>query len=375
VSTRFLPVTEPDLAGNEKKYVNEALDEGWISSNGRFIDRFEREFAAYCRTDHAVACCNGTVALHVLLLALGIGPGDEVLVPSFTYVASANAVAYTGATPILVDSEAQHWNLDPARLEEALTPRTRAIMAVHLYGHPTDMAAVEAFARRHDLLVVEDAAEAHGASVAGRPVGSFGVGATFSFYGNKIVTTGEGGMITTNNGELAAKIRLLRGQGMDPQRRYWFPIVGYNYRMTNLAAALGCAQMERVEEFIARRRELAGWYDEQLAPLADRLGMQLAGEAPGARNVHWLASLRVPAPRRDGLMRHLLTKGIDSRPFFPPLHTLPIYCDTRYHGGRDLRVAEDLGATGLNLPTFGAMTRADVDRVAGEIVAYLSREQ
>jgi len=374
VSTRFLPVTEPDLAGNEKKYVNEALDEGWISSNGRFIDRFEREFAEYCGTEHAVACCNGTVALHVLLLALGIGPGDEVLVPSFTYVASANSVAYTGATPILVESEAQHWNLDPKRLEEAITPRTRAIMVVHLYGHPTDMAAVEEVARRHDLLVVEDAAEAHGARVAGRTVGSFGVGATFSFYGNKIITTGEGGMITTHNRELAAKVRLLRGQGMDPQRRYWFPIVGYNYRMTNLAAALGCAQMERVETFIARRRELASWYHDSLAPAAESLGMQLAGEAPGTRNVHWLASLRVPAQKRDGLMRHLLAQGIDSRPFFPPLHTLPIYSDVRYHGNRDLGVAEELGATGLNLPTFGAMTRADVDRVANAIVQYLSLE-
>lgn len=374
MSTRFLPVTEPDLAGNEKKYVNEALDEGWISSNGRFIDRFEREFAEYCGTEHAVACCNGTVALHVLLLALGIGPGDEVLVPSFTYVASANSVAYTGATPILVESEAQHWNLDPKRLEEAITPRTRAIMVVHLYGHPTDMAAVEEVARRHDLLVVEDAAEAHGARVAGRTVGSFGVGATFSFYGNKIITTGEGGMITTHNRELAAKVRLLRGQGMDPQRRYWFPIVGYNYRMTNLAAALGCAQMERVETFIARRRELASWYHDSLAPAAESLGMQLAGEAPGTRNVHWLASLRVPAQKRDGLMRHLLAQGIDSRPFFPPLHTLPIYSDVRYHGNRDLGVAEELGATGLNLPTFGAMTRADVDRVANAIVQYLSLE-
>ena len=372
MSTRFLPVTEPDLAGNEKRYVNEALDEGWISSNGRFIDRFEREFAEYCGAEHAVACCNGTVALHVLLLALGIGPGDEVLVPSFTYVASANAVAYTGATPILVESEAQHWNLDPLRLEEAITPRTRAIMVVHLYGHPTDMTAVEEVARRHDLLVVEDAAEAHGARVGGRTVGSFGVGATFSFYGNKIVTTGEGGMVTTDSAELAAKIRLLRGQGMDPKRRYWFPIVGYNYRMTNLAAALGCAQMERVEAFITRRRELAGWYHDRLAPAADALGMQLAGEAPGTRNVHWLVSLRVPAAKRDGLMHHLLAQSIDSRPFFPPLHTLPIYCDERYHGGRDLRVAEELGATGLNLPTFGAMTRGDVDRVAEAIVEYLS---
>jgi perosamine synthetase len=236
------------------------------------------------------------------------------------------------------------------------------------------MAAVEEVARRHDLLVVEDAAEAHGARVAGRTVGSFGVGATFSFYGNKIVTTGEGGMITTHNGELAAKVRLLRGQGMDPKRRYWFPIVGYNYRMTNLAAALGCAQMERVEAFIARRRELAGWYHDSLAPSAEALGMQLASEAPGARNVHWLASLRVPAKQRDGLMRHLLAQGIDSRPFFPPLHTLPIYADVRYHGNRDLGVAEELGATGLNLPTFGAMTRADVDRVANAIVEYLSLE-
>lgn len=368
----FIPVAEPDLTGHEKKYVNEALDEGWISSSGRFLQRFEADFAAFCGTKHALACCNGTVVLHLLMLAMGIGEGDEVIVPSFTYVASANGVTYTGAKPILVDSEPVHWNVDPAAVEAAITPRTKAIMAVHLYGHPADMQALQAIAQRHGIPLIEDAAEAHGARVNGRTVGGLGLAATFSFYGNKILTTGEGGMVTTNDDALAARMRQLRGQGMDPHRRYWFPIVGYNYRMTNLAAALGCAQLERADQLISHRLRIAQGYRERLAPHAERLGIQLASEAPWAKSVHWLSCIRVPAAKRDPLMAFLAEKKIETRPFFPPMHRLPMYSDPSFRQGRALPVAEELGDTGINLPTFTALTDAHLDRICEAIVDGLA---
>ena len=245
--SEFIPVAAPALIGNEKAYVLDCLESSWISSNGAYIERFETVFADFIGTRHALSCCNGTVALHLALLALDVRPGDEVIVPSLTYVASANAVMYCGAKPVLVDSEPETWNLDPARIEELINPRTRGIIVVHLYGHPANMDPILEIARRRHLFVVEDAAEAHGATYRGQKVGTLGDLATFSFYGNKVITTGEGGMVCTNNEVLARKVRQLKGQGQDPRRRYWFPIVGYNYRMTNIEAAIGLAQLERIE--------------------------------------------------------------------------------------------------------------------------------
>ena len=366
MSEPFLPVAQPDLCGNERRYVDQALEEGWISSTGRFIERFEGEFAAFCGTRHAVACCYGTVAIHLLLAAMEIGPGDEVIVPSFTYISSANAVMYTGATPVFVDSELVHWNLDPAQIEAAITPRTRAIMAVHLYGHPADMNAIQSVARRHGIPVIEDAAEAHGAEVDRRRVGSLGLGATFSFYGNKIITTGEGGMVTTDDAELANRARQLRGQGMDPNRRYYFPVLGYNYRLTNLAAALGCAQLERIEEFIEGRLRIAAHYERHLAPRAEKLCVQLPNEANWAKHVHWLYSVRVPAGLRDPLMAYLTNHGIDTRPFFPPMHTLPMY-----EGRGSFPVAEELSASGLNLPTYQELSDGDISRICERVLIFL----
>jgi perosamine synthetase len=366
-----IPVAQPDLSGNERLYVDQAVSEGWISSHGRFLQRFEADFAAFSQSKHAIACANGTVAIHLLLVAMGIGAGDEVIVPSLTYVASANGVTYTGARPILVDSETTHWNIDPHAVERAITPRTKAIMAVHLYGHPADMRALRTIARRHGIPLIEDAAEAHGAEVDGRRVGSLGLAATCSYFGNKIVTTGEGGMVTTDDDALAARLRQLRGQGMDPHRRYWFPIVGYNYRMTNLAAAIGCAQLERADQLLANRAALAREYESRLTPLAKRDGYQLPTCAPWARHVHWLYCLRVPAAQRDPLMAHLAAQGIETRPFFPPMHRLPIYEDPAFRQGRALPGAELLGATGINLPTWHGLVSADLDRIAAQIFAFV----
>jgi perosamine synthetase len=359
----FIPVAAPALAGNERAYVLECLDSTWISSSGRFLDAFEAAFARFCGVSHAVAVNNGTTALHLALAALGIGPGDEVIVPDLTYIASANAVHYCGATPVFADCEPRTLNIDPDRLEPLITPRTRAIVAVHLYGHPADMDPLLALARAHGLTVVEDAAEAHGALYKGRPVGSLGTCGTFSFYGNKIITTGEGGMVVTDDAALAARLRLYRGQGVDPQRRYLHPVIGFNYRMTNVAAAIGLAQLERIDAILAARRRVAGWYAERLAGLD---GLRLLGAEPWAVPVPWLVTALLSsggARERDAVMAALGAENIDSRPVFYPMHVQPPYRQS----GPDCPTADLWSARGLNLPTFEVMTEAEVDRVCAAL--------
>jgi perosamine synthetase len=356
---RRLPVAAPALVGREREYVDDCLTSTWISSTGSYIERFERGFADFCGVEHAVSCCNGTVALHLALLGLGVGPGDEVIVPSLTYVASANAVRYCGAEPVFVDSEATTWNLDPAKLEELVTPRTKGIVAVHLYGHPVDLDPVLELAGAKGVFVLEDAAEAHGALYKGRRVGSLGECAMFSFYGNKIITTGEGGMVVTDDGKLADRLRLLRGQGQDPERRYWFPIVGFNYRLTNVAAAIGVGQLERIDWHLGRRREVASWYREGLAGLD---GLVFSPEAEWAESSYWMSSVLLPESLdRDEVAAGLAEHGIDTRPFFYPVHTLPPYEDAAQ--GRSFPVAEHLAARGLNLPSSALLERDDVEYV------------
>lgn len=368
--TDFIPVSAPALLGNERKYVDECLETTWISSIGRFIEAFEQRFSEYCRVEHAVSCCNGTVALHLALLGLGIGPGDEVLVPSLTYVASANAVRYCGAEPVFVDSARDTWNLDPGDLRRKITPRSRAVLAVHLYGKPAPMDEILAIAREHGLKVVEDAAEAIGATWDGRPVGGLGDVAAFSFFGNKVITCGEGGMVLTRDAGLARTIRQLKGQGQDFERRYWFPVVGYNYRMTNIEAALGLAQLEKVEDYLAARDEIDAWYR---AEFAGRPGVALAVREPGARSVCWLFSLVLDgaaADLRDRVMARMREQGVDSRPFFYPCHILPPYAGSP----ADCPNAEWLGARGLSLPTWVGMTREQVSRVCQTLLGALAED-
>jgi perosamine synthetase len=357
---RFLPVAEPLLVGREREYVLECLDSTWISSNGPFIERFEQGFAEQCGVEHAISCSNGTVALHLSLLGLGVGPGDEVICPTLTYVASANCVTYCGATPVFVDSEPLTWNMDADAVRRAITPRTRAIVAVHLYGHPVDMDPIREIAASRGLAVVEDAAEALGATYRGRPAGSLGDVATFSFYGNKLLTTGEGGMVITNDETLARHIRQLRGQGQDLERRYWFPIVGFNYRMTNVAAAIGLAQLERVDWHVARRRENATAYRSHLAR-SERL--EFSPEAPWAQSSFWMSSVLIrdaSQGQRDEVMAHLAKRRIETRPFFYPMHLLPPYRDL----ARDTYpVADDLSSRGMNLPSGAGLTEQDIGRV------------
>lgn len=363
-SRRFIPVSHPVLDGNERRYVMECLETSWISANGRFVPLFESAFAQYCGVEHAVAVSSGTAALHLALLALGVKPGDEVIVPALTYVATANAVVYCGARPVFADSEPQTWNLDPSELERLITPRTRGIVAVHLYGHPADMDPILKIASRHGLFVIEDAAQAHGAEYRGRRVGRFGSAAAFSFFGNKIITTGEGGMVVTEDGELAERMRWLRGQGMDPKRRYWFPIVGYNYRMTNLQAAVGLAQLERIDQRLEERRRIAQWYERHLAPLEDRV--VLPRQQSWARHAFWLYSIVLgdTAPvERDEVMTRLEERGIETRPVFYPLHVLPPYEESRVC----LPVAEQIANRGISLPTHPLLTEEDICYVAGAL--------
>jgi perosamine synthetase len=362
---RRIPVAEPALVGREREYVADCLATSWISSSGRYVSAFEDAFAEFCGVEYALGCANGTVALHLALLAEEVGPGDEVIVPSLSYVATANCVRYTGATPIFVDSERDSWNLNPALLKELITERTKGIVAVHLYGHPADMNPILELARSQGLFVIEDAAEAHGARYRDRIVGSIGTTAIFSFYGNKIVTTGEGGMVVTNDSEKAARIRILKGQGQDPARRYWFPIVGYNYRLTNVAAAIGLAQMERIDWHVERRRENAAWYREALSELE---WLDLSPELPWARNAYWMTCALVAQDgpvSRDDLATELAARGVETRPFFYPIHTLPPYSESV----GEFPVADDLAARGLNLPSSALLTLDDVSYVADGIKA------
>jgi len=358
----FLPIYTPSLNGREETYVLDALRSGWISSLGTYVTRFEQQFAAFCGVKHGVSVSNGTVALHLALHALGIGAGDEVIVPSLTFVASANAVCYTGATPIFVDVDPCTWCIDPADVARHISPRTKAIMPVHLYGHPAPMAELNALAARHNLLVVEDAAEAHGATIDGKTVGGWGRIGSFSFYANKIITTGEGGMLTTDDDALAARCRMLRDHAMPPQKRYWHDEIGFNYRMTNLQAAVGVAQMERIHEFIRRKRAIATHYAQQLAGIP---GLTLPAERPGFTNVYWMYSILVESPyarTRDELIPALRARGIDSRPFFHPLDTLPPFL-----AATPRPVAFHLGRCGLNLPSAPSLTDAQVETVCQAI--------
>jgi len=365
-----IPMAAPVLGEEELANVVEAMRSGWISSLGAFIGEFECEFAAFCGAAHGIAVANGTMALHLALAAAGVGRGDEVLLPSLTFVATPNVVKYCGATPIFVDSSPDTWQLDAGALEAKLTPRTKAIIPVHLYGHPCDMDPILDLAARRGLAVVEDAAEAHGAKYRGRRVGTIGSVGCFSFYGNKIITTGEGGMCVTNDAVLAERLRLLRDHGMDPKRPYWHEVVGYNYRMTNLQAAVGVAQVKRLPGFVEKKRQIARWYAESLAPLAKAGKIRLHPEAPWATSVFWmysvlLADASLPV---DTVRSRLADRGVDTRPFFHPAHTLPPYAT-----GERLPAAEDLATRGLNLPSGVGLEHGHVERVARALAEALGR--
>jgi perosamine synthetase len=358
LTSRIIPVCEPTLGGNEAKYLLDCVESNWISSAGKYIPVFEEKFAAECGCQYGIACCNGTIALHLALTALGLEPGDEVILPAFTMIATINAVTYTGATPVLVDSEPCTWNMDIDQLADKISPKTRVVMPVHTYGHPVDMDPVMELADRHGLFILEDAAEAHGAEYKGRRAGGLGHAGAFSFYANKIITTGEGGMITTNDAKLAELAENLRDHAFSSERHFWHKYVGFNYRMTNLQAAVGLAQVEQMDQFIENRRRNAALYSQLLAEIP---GIVTPPEAEWAKNVFWMYSILVEDEfglTRDQLRAYLASHGIETRTFFIPMHLQPIY----YEAFRDQRypVSEMLCQRGFYLPSASSLTSRQI---------------
>ncbi len=363
-----IPVYQPSLSGNEKKYVNECLDSSWISSKGRFVSLFEQGFAHYTGVKYATSVSNGTVALHLALLALGIGNGDEVIVPTLTYIASVNAIAYTGAIPVFVDSLEDTWQMDPADVRHKITPKTKAIMAVHLYGHPCDMDSLVSIAKEHDLFLVEDCAEAFGALYKGKHVGCFGDISTYSFFGNKTITTGEGGMVVTDDDTLYDRAVHFKGQGLAKHREYWHDVVGYNYRMTNICGAIGLAQLEQADNFIAKKIQIAEWYREGLKGLPIIFHPKIGD----VRHSYWMCSILVNDPsKRDPLRAALAEAGIETRPLFYPVHTMPMYSQ-KYQRHP---VAENLGWRGMNLPSWPDLKRDQVDYICDRIKDFFGNEK
>ncbi len=340
--TRFIPVAEPSLSSKELEYLTDAFLSTWISSRGKYIDQFETEFAKYIDCKHGIVTSNGTVAIHLALEALGIGKGDEVIVPDLTFAATINAVLYTGATPVIVDIDKNRWTISVEEIKKAITPKTKAIIPVHVYGQACEMDEIMKISKEKNIFIVEDCAEAQGAEYKGKKVGSFGHISTFSFFANKILTTGEGGMCLTNSAELDSKMRMLRDHGMNKDKRYWHDVVGYNYRMTNLQAAIGCAQLERVESLIEGRIKIEEEYKSQL----NDFDVIWQSAFRDSKKVVWLVCISVKG-RRDELLQLLRDNLIDCRPFFFPLSIMPIYKSYVFSNKNSIEVSEH----GLNLPT------------------------
>lgn len=358
-----IPIYQPDLTGNEKRYVLDCLESTWISSKGKYIPLFEEGFADYIGVKHAAGVCNGTVALHLALLALGIGPGDEVIVPTLTYISSVNAISYEGATPVFCDSLLSTWQMDPEDVEKKITKKTKAIMAVHLYGHPCDMDALTSICKEYNIYLIEDCAEAIGSKYKGKNVGTFSDIATFSFFGNKTITTGEGGMVVTNDETLIDRVRHFKGQGLAKHREYWHDVIGYNYRMTNIEAAIGLAQLEKIELFIKQKKEIAKNYYE-----AFKSGpVEFHKSAPDVFHTYWMCSVLVPQTNdREKLREYLTLKGIETRPLFYPIHTMPMYAG-KY---QKHAVAEDLGWRGINLPSYPGLSNEQLEIITGAIKEF-----
>lgn len=357
-----ISIANPIFNGNEKKYLTECIDTGWVSANGRFIEEFQRRFAEFCGTKYALACANGTVTLHLALIALGIGPGDEVIMPALTYIATANAVRMCGATPVFVDSDPLTWNIDPDEIEKAITPKTRAIIPVHLYGLACDMTRIMQVAKAHGIAVLEDAAEAHGAKWDGKTVGSIGDIGSFSFFGNKIITCGEGGMLVTNDEQMYETMKLYRSQGVDlRQKRYWHVVSGYNYRMTNMQAAVGLGQLENVNWHLAQRRRVAETYNRLFArELEGYVTIQRVQQTEN--HVYWMNSVVLTervSKSRDLVMAEMEAQNIEMRPLFYPMHVMPPFFDDAKH----FPVAEGLSARGINLPSHAQMDDEKIEYV------------
>lgn len=363
----FIPISKPSITQKEIEYVTDAVKSSWISSLGKYIDRFEAEFADFCESRFAICVSNGTVAIQLALTAHGIGKGDEVIMPNLSFIATANAVLHTGATPIFADIDPKSYCIDPETIENLITPKTKAIMPVHLYGHPADMKRILEIANKHSLWVIEDAAEAHGATAYGKKVGSWGHCATFSFYGNKNLTTGEGGMITTDDEDFYNRCKYLRDHAMSKEKRYWHTMPGFNFRMTNIQAAIGCAQLERVNEFMNKRQQIFEWYQRNLQGID---GLKLNHTHDWATNAYWLICLEKESwseEDRDEFMLELKKRDVDSRPFFYPMADMPYLSKTN-----ETPITDKIYKQGINLPTYFDLTQEQVQFVCKTVKAILN---
>ena len=369
---KSIPVNQPVLDGNEKNYLNACIETGWISSEGPFVTQFEEQFSRLVNRRHAVAVCNGTAALDAAVTALDIGPGDEVILPAFTIISCIAQIVRSSGRPVLVDSDPTTWNMDVSQIAPKITPHTKAIMVVHIYGLPVDMDPVLELARRHGLKVIEDAAEMHGQDYKGRPCGSFGDISTFSFYPNKHITTGEGGMIVTNDDRLAEECRSLRNLCFQPQKRFVHERLGWNLRMTNMQAALGLAQLERLDEFVTRKRRMGQRYTELLSGIP---GIELPlARTEYAENIYWVYGLilkdAVPFDAEEA-MRRLHKEGIGTRPFFWPMHEQPVLRKIGLFAGETYPVSERLARRGFYVPSGLALTESQMDQVAEALYKVL----
>jgi perosamine synthetase len=370
VREKFIPVCEPVLLGNEKAYILDVIESGWISSAGKYVTAFEEAFAKYCGVKHGIAVCNGTAALHLALTALGVGKGDEVIIPDFTMIASGFAVCYTGAVPVFVDAEPETWNIDPEKIEEKITKRMKAIMPVHIYGHPCDMKPILEVASKYGLKIIEDAAEAQGAEYNGRRAGGLGDIAAFSFFANKIATTGEGGMVVTNDDSLAERCRYYKNLcfPLSGPRNYRHDHIGFNYRMSNVHAAIGLAQVERIDHYVEMRRKVHALYEKHLGGIP---GITLQPEKPWAKNVYWMNGVIVEKKEfgmsRDVLMARLDERGIETRFFFGGMHAqkslTDFGCDTLGH----YPISDLLAANGLYLPSGSGIDEETISYISGTI--------
>lgn len=364
-----IPLYQPSLNGNEKKYVLDCLETTWISSKGKYCKLFEDKFAKKNNVNFALSVCNGTVAIHLALMSLDIGPEDEVIVPTLTFIASVNPISYTGARPIFVDSHKDSWQIDPHEIEKKITSKTKAIIIVHLYGQPCDMELIMKIAKKHNLYVIEDCAEALGSKYKNKFVGTFGDISTFSFFGNKTITTGEGGMITTNNIDLFKKCLHLKSQGLNQseKKEYWHDILGYNYRMTNICSAIGLAQLEQLDEFIEKKRNLYEFYKKELK----NLPIKMHEENSDSFHTHWLINILVDkAEIKENLRDHLTLNGIETRPIFIPIHKMPMY----FRDNHNYPIAEDLSARGISLPSWPDIPHNDVMKVCNEIKKFFNEK-
>jgi len=372
----LIPVNEPLLNGNEKKYLNECIDTGWISSEGPFVTRFEEQMAAAVDRRYAVAVCNGTAALELAVAALDLQPGDEVIMPTFTIISCAAALLRRGCLPVLVDSDPLTWNMDAAQIERRISARTKAIMVVHIYGLPVDMNPILELADKYGLKIIEDAAQMHGQTYEGRPCGSFGNLSTFSFYPNKHVTTGEGGMILTDDEVLAERCRSLRNLCFETKKRFVHEELGYNFRMSNLQAALGVAQLEKLTDFTAHKRRMGKFYTENLSKTQ---GLQLMpAKVSYADNIYWVYGMvlddHVPFDAVE-VMRRLGLKGIGTRPFFWPMHEQPVFRKMGMFADERYPVAERLARRGFYIPSGMALSEAQMDQVATAVREVMADEQ